>query len=95
VLIFARGNTWGKTYAAHRKALFPHCHHFLIIGIAMGLNMAMSQDHSAIGAHAHAGNPAMEPVVAIASLITFAGVLLFAVIIFSDETSPRPATAAQ
>lgn len=118
---------------------------FLIIGIAMGLNMAISQDHSAIGAHAHAnllgwvtmaifggyhalnpakaerriamiqyvvytagvalmvpalylmltGNPAMEPVVAIASLITFAGVLLFAVIIFSSETAPHPATAAQ
>ena len=117
----------------------------LIIGIAMGLNMAISQDHSAIGAHAHAnllgwvtmaifggyhalnpakaerriamiqyvvytagvalmvpalylmltGNPAMEPVVAIASLITFAGVLLFAVIIFSSETAPRAATAAQ
>lgn len=118
---------------------------FLIIGIAMGLTMAISQDHSAIGAHAHAnllgwvtmaifggyhalnpakaerriamiqymvyttgvalmvpalylmltGNPAMEPVVAIASLITFAGVLLFAVIIFSGETALRPATAAQ
>lgn len=118
---------------------------FLIIGIAMGLNTAISQDHSAIGAHAHAnllgwvtmaifggyhalnpakaerriamiqyvvytagvalmvpalylmltGNPAMEPVVAVASLITFAGVLLFAVIIFSGEPAPRAATAAQ
>ncbi len=118
---------------------------FLIIGIAMGLNMAISQDHSAIGAHAHAnllgwvtmaifggyhalnpakaerriamiqygiytagvalmvpalylmltGYPQMEPVVAIASLITFAGVLLFAVIIFSGEPATRPATATQ
>ncbi|MDW5317947.1 hypothetical protein [Rhizobium sp. PL01] len=118
---------------------------FLIIGIAMGLNMAISQDHSAIGAHAHCnllgwvtmaifggyhalnptkaerriaiiqyvvytagvalmvpalylmltGNPEMEPVVGIASLITFAGVLLFAVIIFSGETAARPATATQ
>lgn len=118
---------------------------FLIIGISMGLNMAISQDHSAIGAHAHAnllgwvtmaifggyhalnpakaerriamiqyvvytagvalmvpalylmltGHPEMEPVVGIASLITFAGVLLFAVIIFSGETAVRPVTAAQ
>jgi drug/metabolite transporter (DMT)-like permease len=118
---------------------------FLIIGIAMGLNMAISQDHSAIGAHAHAnllgwvtmaifggyhalnpgkalrriamiqylvytagvalmvpalylmltGYPEMEPVVAIASLITFAGVLLFAVIIFGGETSASRATALQ
>lgn len=118
---------------------------FLIIGIAMGLNMAISQDHSAIGAHAHCnllgwvtmaifggyhalnptkaerriamiqyvvytagvalmvpalylmltGNPEMEPVVGIASMITFAGVLLFAVIIFSGETAARPAAAAQ
>lgn len=117
---------------------------FLIIGISIGLSMAISQDHSAIGAHAHAnllgwvtmaifggyhalnpakaerriamiqycvytagvalmvpalylmltGNPAMEPVVAIASLITFAGVLLFAVIIFSGEAATRPAAAA-
>src|SRR6478736_5940118 len=27
---------------------------FLIIGICMGLKMAISQDHSVIGAHAHA-----------------------------------------
>ncbi len=26
---------------------------FLIFGIGMGLNMAISQDHSVIGAHAH------------------------------------------
>lgn len=41
------------------------------------------------------GNPGFEPVVAIASLITFAGVLLFAVIIFSPgETAARPRMAA-
>jgi hypothetical protein len=39
------------------------------------------------------GYPEMEPVVAIASLITFAGVLLFAVIIFGGETSASRATA--
>lgn len=108
---------------------------FLIIGIGMGLNMAISQDHSVIGAHAHCnllgwvtmaifggyhalnprkaerrlamiqycvytagvvlmvpslylmllGNAAMEPIVAISSIITFIGVLLFAFIIFSGE----------
>ncbi len=108
---------------------------FLILGIGMGLNMAISQDHSVIGAHAHCnllgwvtmaifggyhalnprkaerrlamiqyyvytaglvlmipslylfllGNMAMEPVVAVASIITFIGVLLFAVIIFTGE----------
>lgn len=108
---------------------------FLIVGIGMGLNMAISQDHSVIGAHAHCnllgwvtmalfggyhalnprkaerriamiqycvytagvtlmvpslylmllGNMAMEPVVAIASIITFIGVLMFAFIIFSGE----------
>lgn len=117
---------------------------FLIIGLSMGLHMAISQDHSAIGAHAHAnllgwvtmaifggyhalnpakaerrlamiqycvytagvalmvpslylmltGMPEMEPVVGVASLITFAGVLLFAVIIFSGSAAARPATAA-
>lgn len=35
------------------------------------------------------GNPAMEPLVAVGSLITFAGVLLFAWVVFS----PSPATA--
>ncbi|MEK1927532.1 MAG: hypothetical protein AAAB11_19160 [Rhizobium giardinii] len=116
---------------------------FLIIGISMGLHMAIAGDHSAIGAHAHAnllgwvtmaifggyhalnpakaerrlamiqyavytagvallvpalyfmltGNPSLEPVVAVASLIIFAGVLLFAVIIFSSETTvARPTT---
>ncbi|MBP1858366.1 hypothetical protein [Rhizobium herbae] len=119
---------------------------FLIVGISMGLNMVISQDHSAIGAHAHAnllgwvtmaifggyhalnpakaerriamiqyfvyttgvalmvpalylmltGNPSMEPVVAVASLITFAGVLLFAVIIFSSGTvETRPTAVAR
>lgn len=119
---------------------------FLIVGISMGLTMAISQDHSAIGAHAHAnllgwvtmaifggyhalnpakaerriamiqylvyttgvallvpalylmltGNPSMEPVVAVASLIAFAGVLLFAVIIFSSGTAvTRPTAATQ
>jgi hypothetical protein len=108
---------------------------FLIVGIGMGLNMAISQDHSVIGAHAHCnllgwvtmaifggyhalnprkaerrlamiqycvytagvvlmvpslylmllGNAAMEPIVAISSIITFIGVLLFAFIIFSGE----------
>lgn len=33
------------------------------------------------------GNPAMEPVVGIASLITFAGVLMFAYIIFSSSSA--------
>jgi cbb3-type cytochrome oxidase subunit 1 len=97
--------------------------------------MAISQDHSVIGAHAHCnllgwvtmaifggyhalnprkaerrlamiqycvytagvvlmvpslylmllGNAAMEPIVAISSIITFIGVLLFAFIIFSGE----------
>jgi cbb3-type cytochrome oxidase subunit 1 len=108
---------------------------FLIVGIGMGLKMAISQDHSVIGAHAHCnllgwvtmaifggyhalnprkaerrlamiqyyvytagvvlmvpslylmllGNAAMEPIVAIASIITFIGVLLFAFIVFSGE----------
>lgn len=116
---------------------------FLIIGICMGLKMAISQDHSVIGAHAHAnllgwvtmaifggyyalnpekaarriailqygvytfgvalmvpalylmlsGNMAMEPVVGISSLITFAGVLMFAFIIFSGNPATRTAPA--
>jgi hypothetical protein len=40
------------------------------------------------------GNTAMEPIVALASVITFVGVLLFAFIIFSSEkvvlTPPAP-----
>lgn len=108
---------------------------FLIVGIVMGLNMAISQDHSVIGAHAHCnllgwvsmaifggyhalnpqkaekrlaiiqyyvytvglvllvpslylmlqGNVAVEPIVGISSFIVFAGVLLFAFIVFSGE----------
>jgi len=118
---------------------------FLIIGIGMGLQMAISENHEVLGAHAHAnllgwvtmalfgvyyalnprkaekrlamlqywvyttgvvimvpslymmlqGNSAMEPVVAVASLITFAGVLLFAVIVFSGkETAIAPTAQA-
>ncbi|KQV68408.1 hypothetical protein [Rhizobium sp. Root1220] len=118
---------------------------FLIIGIGMGLNMAISQDHSVIGAHAHCnllgwvsmaifggyyalnprkaekrlamiqygvytagvalmvpalylmllGNMAMEPVVAISSIITFVGVLLFAFIIFTGEAVAITPSAQQ
>jgi hypothetical protein len=32
------------------------------------------------------GNPQLEPLLGIASLITFAGVLVFAVVIFSKES---------
>ena len=106
---------------------------FLIAGISLGLQMAISQNHNVIGAHAHinllgwvtsalfggyyalnpakaegrlpmiqfvvyiigvicmgtslylllSGNPAMEPVVAVSSLITFTGVLLFAWVVWS------------
>ena len=106
---------------------------FLIVGIGLGLQMAISQNHNVIGAHAHinllgwvtsalfggyyalnpakaegrrpmiqfvvymigvicmgtslylllSGNLAMEPVVAVSSLITFAGVLLFAWVVWS------------
>ena len=105
---------------------------FLMVGIAMGLQMSMSGNHDVIGAHAHTNllgwvtsalfggyyalNPAkaetklamihfwvytvgvvamvpslymllkgfaaIEPLVAIASLVTFAGVTLFAVVVF-------------
>ena len=104
---------------------------FLIIGIAIGISMSISQNHNVIGAHAHInllgwvtsalfggyfalnpakagrlamiqyiiytigvvlmggslylllqGNAGMEPVVAVSSLITFAGVLLFAWIVW-------------
>ncbi|MQW89889.1 hypothetical protein [Sinorhizobium saheli] len=42
------------------------------------------------------GNTAMEPIVAVSSLIAFAGVLLFAVIIFSsDEAVATAASAAR
>lgn len=108
---------------------------FLVIGIAVGIHMAISGDHRVLGAHAHAnllgwvtmalfgtyfvfephkarwriariqygvyttgvvimlpalylvlrGNSALEPLVAGASLLVFAGVVLFAVLIFSDS----------
>ena len=104
---------------------------FLIVGIAIGLQMAISQNHNVIGAHAHInllgwvtsaifgvyyalnpakaegrlpliqygvytvgvvimvtslyfllqGNTAIFPFVAAGSLITFAGVLLFALVV--------------
>lgn len=110
---------------------------FLILGIAIGIQMSMSQNHNVIGAHAHInllgwvtsalfggyfalnpakaagrlpmiqfsvyllgviimcgslylllqGNTAMVPVVAVSSLITFIGVLLFAWIVWM----PAPA----
>lgn len=108
---------------------------FLIVGIGIGINMAISRDHSVLGAHAHinllgwvtsailggyyalnpakadgmlpmihfavymigvvlmvsslylllAGNVAMEPWVAAGSIITFIGVLIFAVVVFSPS----------
>ena len=113
---------------------------FLIVGMAMGLNMAISQDHSVIGAHAHCnllgwvtmaifggyhalnprkaekriamiqyivyttgvtilvpslylfllGNTSLEPIVGISSIVIFAGMLLFAVIIFSGKEAIAP-----
>jgi drug/metabolite transporter (DMT)-like permease len=117
---------------------------FFIVGVMIGLNMAISQDHSVIGAHAHCnllgwvsmaifggyhalnpkkaerrvamiqyyvytagvallvpvlylmlkGNTALEPIVALASLIIFAGVLLFAFIIFSPKQAAITPSAA-
>jgi len=111
---------------------------FLIVGIAIGLHMSISQNHNVIGAHAHinllgwvtsalfggyyalnpakaqgrlpliqygiytvgvavmgislylllSGNAAMEPVVAVSSLVTFAGVLIFAWIVFAPDAAP-------
>ena len=108
---------------------------FLIVGIAAGIHMSITGDHSVTGAHAHInllgwvtmalfgtyfafepekaksrlariqygvytigvvvmmpslyfmlkGNPALEPLVAISSLVVFAGVLLFAIVIFSGK----------
>lgn len=107
---------------------------FLIVGIAVGLHMSISGDHSPMGAHAHVnllgwvtsalfgvyyalvpaksglrlaqiqywihtigvavlgvslyfmlrGNPSIEPIVAVSSLVVFGGVLLFAYILFSE-----------
>ena len=112
---------------------------FLIIGIAMGLQMSISGNHDVIGAHAHTNllgwvtsavfggyyalNPAkaesrlavvhywvytigvaalvptlylllrgfgaMEPLVAISSLVIFAGVLVFAVVVFKSRAPQR------
>ncbi|MBZ9656770.1 hypothetical protein [Phyllobacterium lublinensis] len=109
---------------------------WLILGLAIGLQMGMSGNHTTIAAHAHVnllgwvtsaifggyyalnpakaqkrlamvhygiytiglvimlpalyfmelGNPQLEPLLGIASLITFAGVLVFAVVIFSKES---------
>lgn len=106
---------------------------FLIVGIAIGIHMSISQNHNVIGAHAHInllgwvtsavfggyyalnpakasgrlpmiqyfvyvigvllmavslylllqGNTALEPLVAAGSLVTFAGVLLFAWIVWT------------
>jgi hypothetical protein len=119
---------------------------FLLVGIAIGIHMSISQNHNVIGAHAHinllgwvtsalfggyfalnpakaagrlpmiqyavytlgvvvmsislylllAGNAGMEPIVAVSSLITFAGVLLFAWIVWAPARSavgamPQPA----
>lgn len=109
---------------------------WLLIGIAAGLQMAMSGNHSVIAAHAHInllgwvttaifggyyalnpakaskriamvhyavymlglvvmlptlylmerGNPQLEPIVGIGSIITLVGVLIFAVVLFSRES---------
>ena len=114
---------------------------FLLAGIAIGLQMAISHDHSAIGAHAHVnllgwvtsaifgiyyafnpakaerrlawlqyftytigllimlpalflmlrGNQALEPAVALGSMITAAAIVLFAAILFM----PGPRMAAK
>lgn len=119
---------------------------FLIVGIAIGIHMSMSQNHAVMGAHAHinllgwvtsavfggyyalnpskatgrlpmiqfvvytlgvvamggalylllGGNTAMTPVVAVSSLVTFGGVLLFAWIVWMPTTAgaramPQPA----
>ncbi|MEO5805662.1 hypothetical protein [Devosia sp.] len=106
---------------------------FLIVGIAIGLHMSITQNHDVIGAHAHInllgwvtsaifggyyalnpakagrplatihyyvytlgvavmavslylllkGNVALEPVVAASSLVTFAGVIIFAWTVFT------------
>lgn len=110
---------------------------FLLAGIAMGLQMSISGNHSVIGAHAHTnllgwvtsalfgayyalnpakaasriakiqfwvyvpsiailaatlylfylGNRALEPILAIASLVAFAGALLFAYIVFAGPST--------
>lgn len=111
---------------------------FLIVGIAVGLEMAISGDHTVFPAHAHinllgwvtsavfggyyalcpqkaerkiamvhyftytlgllimlpalymmlkTGNESIEPIVAVGSLIVAAGVLMFAIVVFSAETA--------
>ena len=112
---------------------------FLIVGIAMGLGMAISGNHDVIGAHAHTnllgwvtsalfggyyalnpgkaetrlaaiqfwvytagvaamvpslflllrGDEALEPVVVVSSLVAFAGVLLFAAVVFRTSAPLR------
>lgn len=116
---------------------------FFLVGLGMGLHMAISGDHSVIGAHAHAnllgwvtsavfgayfalnpekaqgrlpmvqygvyvggvvvmtpalyfmllGNPGLEPLVAVASLVAFAGVLLFGYIVFTPARRTTLASA--
>lgn len=117
---------------------------WLLIGIAAGLQMAMSGNHSVIAAHAHInllgwvtsaifggyyalnpakatkriamihyavymlglvlmlpalyfmerGNPQLEPIVAIGSIVTLLAIVIFAVVLFSRETvAVRRATA--
>jgi len=145
MLSFSRATKGGTDMPRIAQLYFRTAIIFLIIGICMGLNMAISHDHTAIGAHAHANllgwvtmaifggyhalNPAkaerriamiqyyvytagvalmvpalylmltgttsMEPVVAVSSLITFAGVLMFAFIIYSGGSAvARPTLAA-
>jgi drug/metabolite transporter (DMT)-like permease len=115
---------------------------FLIVGVAVGLQMSISGNHNVIGAHAHInllgwvtsaifggyyalnpgkaegrlpmahygiytagvtlmivalyflllGNAALEPLVAAGSMITFVGVLTFAVVVFGKA---RSGSAAQ
>lgn len=121
---------------------------FLLVGVTVGLQMAISGDHTVFSAHAHInllgwvtsaifgfyyalnpakarrrialihygvytlglivmapalyfllrGNPSLEPVVAVGSLIVAAGVLIFAFVVFSTEseqtTSSQPNFAA-
>jgi cbb3-type cytochrome oxidase subunit 1 len=113
---------------------------FLIVGIGIGLHMAIGRDHSAMGAHAHinllgwvtsaifgtyyalnpgkaasriaqahywvytvgvvvmtaslymllTGNLAFEAPVAIGSMVTFLGVLLFAWVLFAPARATMP-----
>ena len=117
---------------------------FLIVGIAVGFQMAISADHSVFPAHAHInllgwvtsaifggyyalnpakaqqklamvhygvytvglvvmspalylmlrGNPSLEPLVIVGSLIVAAGVLIFAFMVFSSETARAPVPQA-